>query len=502
MIMNQPINHDFPTVDITKKEQVLKVLQESTSIVFLRIVWTDMANLVRCKSVRTKWLLENRDSFNYVCVTSACMALPGNSDVVVGEALASNDFDEMFLVPDWSTFRLVPYTKGTAQVFGHFYRVDPATKKIVQWDQCPRVCIDKAEQALAQCKSQDDNVGGGGGFILKGSFEEEFFLLKKSALANEPPGTKCPPPVENYTFASVYSLDENADVMMEIVQNLEDQNVPVEQMLSESAPGQFELTVPYCGIREACDRHIIVRQTVHAIAHKHGYIASFLPKVYQYAAGSGCHLHLSLWASRSPTDKTLVNTTPLAGGVAGLSKSSVRAIAGILYHTKAMTAIFNANENSYDRLKPNSWSGGSIAWGVNNKEAIVRVPTSASTPVKGNSNFEVKSIDHTSNPYLVISAIIYSMIHGMTDPDHSIGEYPPTSINPSALTNEQRDAHRIQPIPSSLSQALTHLSNDKYLTDNLGKNLVNAYIQVKKYESKEYRDQPFEYARDAFLQTY
>ncbi|EFA82855.1 glutamate-ammonia ligase [Heterostelium album PN500] len=436
-----------------------------------------------CKSVRTKWLLEN--DFNYVCVTNACMSVRVFDDVIIEEAAPSTQFGEVFLVPDWSTFHVNSYSGGTASVFGAFYTSAqdstlPTTKtqgsssqatehanssmitknKLSPWPYCPRQTLYRVQKMLA-----DINVGGIQGLEVKGSFEEEFYLLSKSNPLE---------PFDPYSFASVISLNQYQTILDEIAQNLELQGVPVEQMLAESGPAQFEMTIPYTSIMEACDRHIIFRQTVHAIADKFGLQASFLPKVHLNRAGSGCHVHLSLWQAGN-------NLVPDASDIdTGISVLAKRAIAGILTHAKAMTPILNANLNSYHRLQPNCWSGNTITWGLDNKEAMVRIPSSASKSTKGITNFEVKTLDHTANPYMAIAAIICAMADGLIS--ETITMTPPTSVNPSSLTQEQREALRIDQLPTSLENALKALKSDDYLLNMIGSKICTSYIAHRQHE--------------------
>ena len=69
----------------------------------------------------------------------------------------------------------------------------------------------------------------------------------------------------------------------------------VELVHAESGPGQFEIPVRYTDALAAADQQVMVRETVKAIAQQHGLIASFLPKIRSDLAGSGAHLHFSLW---------------------------------------------------------------------------------------------------------------------------------------------------------------------------------------------------------------
>ncbi len=45
----------------------------------------------------------------------------------------------------------------------------------------------------------------------------------------------------------------------------------------------------------AADRSVLVRQTIRAVARRHGLRVSFAPAVLGQGVGNGGHLHLSAW---------------------------------------------------------------------------------------------------------------------------------------------------------------------------------------------------------------
>ncbi|GAA6623739.1 hypothetical protein NUACC26_095640 [Scytonema sp. NUACC26] len=63
-------------------------------------------------------------------------------------------------------------------------------------------------------------------------------------------------------------------------------------------------------------------ETIKAIAHRHNLTASFLPKIFPDTAGSGCHIHFSLWHD----EKNLLGDPQ---GICGLSPIALQFIAGI-----------------------------------------------------------------------------------------------------------------------------------------------------------------------------
>ncbi|KAF2073849.1 hypothetical protein CYY_004845 [Polysphondylium violaceum] len=465
-------------LDIPQRLEVLKKIENDKRLKFIRVCWVDVANKIRCKSVNTRWLLEHRDNFFNVTVTNACMSFKAFEDAIVQEALPPNSgFGEVFLVPDWDSFTRHPSNPAYAQMFGSFYTVPKVETNaqgqsttthqrplLAPWNLCPRNAL----------KSAIDRLFANGQFTAKGSFEEEFYLIPREK--NLQPTVNDLVWRDNSTFASCYSLDVYSDVLEKITDALELQGVPVEQLIKESGPGQFEITVPYTDILIACDRHEIIRQTVHSVAYECGFIASFIPRIYDNAAGNGCHAHLSLWKDGKNIIPDVSNPNQ-----SGISNVGCKFIAGVIGHAKALTGLFNTTKNSFTRLKPNCWSGSNITWGLDNKEAFIRVPTSPMSAIKGNTNFEIKTLDHTANVYLAMAAVIHSGLDGIVN-DVPIPLH--TSLNPCTLSQEERTKLGIDVLPSNLITALEYLKKDQELVKNLGEDLVRAYTSVKLAEDK------------------
>ena len=90
-------------------------------------------------------------------------------------------------------------------------------------------------------------------------------------------------------------MDSGAPIIDDVVMALVDQGIEPQQYYPELGPGQQELTVRHRPVLETADVNIAVRETVRGIAARHGAVASFAPKPFPNQAGSGMHVHLSLW---------------------------------------------------------------------------------------------------------------------------------------------------------------------------------------------------------------
>ena len=102
-------------------------------------------------------------------------------------------------------------------------------------------------------------------------------------------------PADDSLCFSSDGMDRQGTVIGAIIDALDQQGLQPVQYYPELGPAQQELSIQHAPVLEAADRQIAVRETVRAIAMQHGLVATFAPKPFADQAGSGCHVHLSLW---------------------------------------------------------------------------------------------------------------------------------------------------------------------------------------------------------------
>jgi glutamine synthetase len=265
-------------------------------------------------------------------------------------------------------------------------------------------------------------------------------------------------------------MDIHREVIDEIVEALIAQRIPVEQYYPESGPGQQEISMRYTDALRAADWQISFRETVRAIAHHHNLTASFLPKIFPDAPSSGCHIHLSLWRNGQ-------NLLPDPQDICGVSQIGQAFIAGILDHLPALMALTTPSTNSYRRIRPHSWSGAFRCWGLDNREAAVRVPSNPG--FNGSSHFELKTVDASANPYLALGAVIAAGLDGV---QRNLKPGNPVAQDPGHLPIEERHANGIDLLPQSLGEALDCLKQNDILLNALNPDLSQAFLGVRQAE--------------------
>jgi glutamine synthetase len=132
----------------------------------------------------------------------------------------------------------------------------------------------------------------------------------------------------------------------------------------------------------------------------------------------------------------------------GLSALGEAFAAGVLRHLPALLPFTAANPNSYRRIKPSMWSGAFRCWGVNNREAPLRLVGAPGRPET--VNFELKAVDGTANPYLALAAIVTAGLCGIR------GGY----TLPAPVFGDPAGVDGQEPLPSSLEEALAALEAD------------------------------------------
>lgn len=435
-------------------------LLRDKDIRFVRVLWCDNANVIRAKAPHVDTI---ERSGGAVGISAAQQALPVMYDAVVpGSGLGP--VGEVMLVPDWSTVQALPYLPGYAQALGDM-EFDGRP-----WEHCPRFFLKGQIERLASH-----------GLQAQGAFENEFFLLE--------PGENGPAPADDTVFAAAQAMNGSGEIILEISQALADQGIEVETYYPEAGPGQHELSVRYRDALAAADAQIVYRETVRGVAYRHGQLASFLPKIVEDKAGSGCHLNLSLWRDGK-------NLTGDASRETRLSREAEAFIAGLLAHLPALCALTIPSRNSYRRIRPHFWAGAFTAWGYDNREATIRVFAAGSGEPK---RFEVKSVDATANPYLALGATLAAGIDGL---ERNLELPAEMRDDPGRLSEAERKEIGVAPLPASLGDAIVELERDETLLRALGEARARAYLAVRRAEWEALKDVSLEEEAAMLLERY
>jgi|tagenome__1003787_1003787.scaffolds.fasta_scaffold20973719_2 glutamine synthetase len=267
-------------------------------------------------------------------------------------------------------------------------------------------------------------------------------------------------------------LTSASDYCRDVLSALAEQGVAVEQFHPEYAAGQLELSLAPESPVHAADTSVLVRTTVRAVGVRHGLRTSFSPKVDAAGVGNGGHVHLSLGRD----DRNL-----MAGGSGrfGLTDEATAFAGGILEHLPALLAVGAPSVASYLRLVPQHWAGAYACWGLENREAALRMVTGSRGSEDWAANLEVKCFDLHANPYLMLAGLLAAGTSGL---DTSATLPDPVDVDPAALGEDALASLGITRLPGTLREALETFTRDDVLKAAFGEQLVSAICAVRESE--------------------
>jgi len=355
---------------------------------------------------------------------------------------------DLFVRPDWDQIRVLPWEPRAALVIGDFF-----TREGRELAIAPRAILKRVITRLHDR-----------GFYPMTGVEYEFLIFKgdPSRPSNDP-GSLTPlstGPAYGYGRAA---LDEQ--YLGPLRRMLQGAGVPVEAVIPEAAPGQFEITIRYSDAMSSADNACLYKDFVHELLGAQGLVASFIAK-YGPEYGSSGHVHISL---RDESGQPLMTDADGA-----LSSSARHAIAGHLATVQEFTAIYAPVVNSYSRHHSEySFAGNTVAWGIDNRTCGLRVIHT--TP--NSTRLECRTPGADMNPYLTLAALLAGIGHGLEkalDP-------------PAAVTGDAYRADSIERLPHDLHSATELFSRSDVARDWLGDDFVDFYTETRMWEVQQHR---------------
>jgi glutamine synthetase len=174
--------------------------------------------------------------------------------------------------------------------------------------------------------------------------------------------------------------------------------------------------------------------------------------------GNSCHIHCSVRG----TDGALVMAD--GGGMSELGKSFV---AGQLRYMRELTLLLAPNINSYKRYAAASFAPTAVAWGHDNRTCSLRVVGHGPS-----RRFENRVGGADLNPYLALSAIIASGLHGV---DAGLKLEPALEGNAYAAAERER-------VPSTMTQARELFAGSAVAREAFGEEVVAHYLNYADVE--------------------
>ena len=438
-----------------QRDFVLRTIEER-GVKFVRLWFTDVAGTLKMVAVAPA---EVEGAF------AEGLGFDGSAIEGLSRAYEA----DMLAAPDPSTFQILPW-RGD---------VDPTARMfcdIMTPDGQPAAADPRNVLRRALAKASDL------GFSFYIHPEIEFYLLKSSQI-----GPEGPIPVDNAGYFDNVPGGTAHNFRRRAVTMLEQLGISVEFSHHEGGPGQNEIDLRYADALTMADNIMTFRTVIKEVAIEQGVYATFMPKPFTEHPGSGMHTHMSLFEGDT-------NAFFDASGQYRLSKVGRQFMAGLLRHAPEITAVTNQYVNSYKRL----WGGGEapsfVCWGHNNRSALIRVPLYK--PDKGQSSrIEYRAIDSAANPYLAYALLLAAGLKGIENEYELPAE---TEDNVWNLTDPERRAMGIEPLPQSLDHAIRMFEESELAAETLGEQVFSLMLANKRAEWAAYRTQvtPFELKRN------
>ncbi len=375
---------------------------------------------------------------------------------------------DMFMLPDASTYRVLPWTEGDHRLARLICDAYEPNGEPFAGD--PRGVLRRVVQR-AEAKS----------WKFFTSSEPEFFLFRKQDSAQ---------PVLHDVggYFDFSPRDLASEVRQDIILALEALGIEVERGHHEVATGQHEINFKYAEAVASADNLMTFKYTVKAIAQAHDLYATFMPKPIAGINGSGMHTHQSIFDAKGETN--LFFDSNDAYKLSPLARSF---LAGQLAHARALAAVVAPTVNSYKRLVPGYEAPVYICWGQINRSALIRIPR-YSKGRETSTRMELRCPDPSSNPYLILAVMLAAGLDGV---ERNLKAPEPIEESAYELSEEDLRARSIGVLPGSLDEALEELERDSVVREALGDHAYRAFVRAKRREWDEYRLQvsPWEWNR-------
>ena len=363
---------------------------------------------------------------------------------------------DIVAMPDWSTFKVLPWAQGSERTAFVFCDVLDRNYKPFEGD--PRWVL-RRQLERAQKMGLDFYVGP----------ELEYFYFKSPEEREL---------IDNGGYFDVLPADLGNDLRKQTMRTLDKLGIPMEASHHEVAPSQHEIDPHYDEALLMADRVMITRLIVKEVAAHNGVHATFMPKPLHGENGSGMHVHQSLF--RGDDNAFFSATDP-----DHLSDIAKGFIAGQLRHMREFTSVVNQYVNSYKRLVPGYEAPVYISWAHRNRTALIRVPLY----VQGKESTvraELRNPDPAANPYLAFAVMLAAGLEGIEQ-----GYELPPSVEPNIykMNAEQRDAIGLGALPNNLYEAITATQESELVRRTLGEHVFERFVTNKLNEWYEYREQ-------------
>ena len=464
--------------DAARQNDILATI-EAEKVRFVNLEFTDVVGMAKCVTIPIEQFPD-------------CLAHGKWFDGSALEGFARVAESDMYLVPDLSTFAilpgkvrpLTPLEQAPRNTGGDSSSGEDVVARIICHVRAPDGEPFDGDPRATLIRALD--VAHSMGYDFLAAPELEFFLLQNDET------TPRPLPHDRGGYFDL-STDLAATVRRQMVQALQQMGVRIDASHHEVAAGQHEVDFETGHALPIADGLVTAKYVLKAIAAQHGLYATFLPKPFFGVNGSGMHTHQQLIHH-----STGQNAFADEHGEYGLSDIGHYFIAGQLAHAPAMCAILSPLVNSYKRLVSGYEAPVFINWGRVNREALIRVPRPG-TDRQLTARIELRCCDPSCNPYLALAVMLRAGLDGIV---RKLPLLPAMDESLFLRDEGERRRHRSKLLPATLGEALDALREDTLIRDTLGDSIYEGFLEAKSIEWTEYRKQVHAWELERYLPVF
>jgi glutamine synthetase len=434
-----------------RPEEARAFLERNPDIEAVQLVITDANGIGRGKNIAREELDSLYGSGRNVAGSILGLDVTGEDVEETGLVWSVGDADQSCRPVAGTLARATWLRRPTAQVLGTMFGLDgrPAAAD-------PRHALARVVERL-RARGHTPVV----------AVELEFYLLQRDGDGRLQPARGLMSGVRG-TRIDAYGLgrlDDMSPLFDDLYAAAGALGLPVRTLMSEYAPGQFEITLEHrADAVRAVDEAVMFKRAVRGVAARHGCIGCFMAKPFVELAGAGMHLHASLADGEG-------RNAFAAEDPAG-SPSLRHAIGGLRTTMADGMAVFAPHANSYRRFRAMSYAPVAATWGVNNRSVSLRVPAGPAA----SRHVEHRVAGADANPYLVAAVVLAAMLRGI---ERGIDPGPPVEGNGYAQA-------RAGELPTQWSAALELAARSEFLADALGEEFLTVFLALKRRESEKF----------------
>ncbi|MGA7733097.1 MAG: type I glutamate--ammonia ligase [Chloroflexia bacterium] len=447
-----------------KQSEVSKIIAqaEKEKVRFVNLQFTDLMGIVKSVAIPLH-------QFEDACISGKWF---DGSSIEGFARIAESD---MFLVPDLSTWAIMPWE-----------RADESTARAICWVYNPNGDLFEGDPRMVLARAMD--YAANLGYKFNTGPELEFFLFKDT-IGDIASAT--------HDVGGYFDLtgDMGANVRKDMVNALEGMGIKVETSHHEVARGQHEIDFEYDNALSTADNAVTLKYTLKAIAATHGLHATFMPKPIFGINGSGMHTHQSFSDIEGEHGNLFANEDDPDYGLSTIAK---KYIAGQLKHARGMCAVLAPLVNSYKRLVPGYEAPVYISWARVNRSALIRVPKNRPGKTAA-ARIELRCPDPTCNPYLAFAVMVRAGLDGI---ENDLDIPDPVEENLYHFDENERRRRNIQTLPGSLHEALGEMEKCDLVRETLGDHITDRLLEAKTEEWNEFRMRVTQWELDRYLDMY